>query len=318
MRVAILGSGAWGAAFGLALAADKTTKVIFWDRNNNAAKAAAAGRPLAFPDLSVAVCAETAPDIATAVADVDLTVIAVSSGGFEQVLRQLSANPSPVVWLSKGFNDKGPYASRPPPFLGVNGRFAVISGPSFAEEVMRGMPTALTLAASRQADADKLQEQLHRPFLRLYKNDDIVGVCVAGALKNIIAIAAGVCDGMALGYNARAALVTRALVEMAAFNSAMGGKNETLGELCGIGDIFLSCTSDLSRNRRLGFNIGVSNGVVDITETCEGVTAVESILAHAREAGISMPISEMVGSLLRGDCLPQTALAQLLKRPIRK
>ena len=94
MRVAILGSGAWGAAFGLALAADKTTKVIFWDRNNNAAKAAAAGRPLAFPDLSVAVCAETAPDIATAVADVDLTVIAVSSGGFEQVLRQLSANPS--------------------------------------------------------------------------------------------------------------------------------------------------------------------------------------------------------------------------------
>ena len=119
---------------------------------------------------------------------------------------------------------------------------------------------------------------------------------------------AGVCDGMALGYNARAALVTRALVEMAAFNSAMGGKNETLGELCGIGDIFLSCTSDLSRNRRLGFNIGVSNGVVDITETCEGVTAVESIW-HTPAKPVSVcPSAKWWAVFYAVDCLPQTAL----------
>ncbi len=318
MRISVLGSGAWGTAFGLALASDKSTQVVFWSRNKALAETAATGRSQSFPELSVVACGETADSIKTAVSGADLVIIAVAKNGFEEVLRQLPPKPPPVVWISKGFNDKGPLCITATAVLGEKGRFAVLSGPSFAEEVMRGLPTALTLAANHQSDCEQLQEQLHRPMLRIYKNPDIIGVCVTGALKNIIAIAAGVCDGIGLGYNARAALITRSLAEIAALNRSMGGKDETLTDLCGIGDLLLSCTSDLSRNRRLGLSIGTTAALVDITETCEGASSVESVLAHAKANGVDMPISEAVGGLLRGDFSPQTAIRKILERKIKK
>lgn len=310
--VTVIGSGAWGAAFGGAVA--DSLHVIFWDRN--AAHAAAAAR----------LCGgEAKADFADAVAAAELLIIAVNSGAFAEVLTRATAiTNAPFVWLTKGFD-----AQTARPLCAVAeqssaaGNYAVISGPSFAEEIAAGLPAALALASPRPEVGEEIRQHLSRKNLRLYLENDIVGVCVGGAVKNIIAIAAGISDGMQLGENARAALITRGLSEMSALGEALGGERKTLFGLSGIGDLLLTCSSDKSRNRRLGLRIGENASHVhqaaDIaklaTETCEGAAAVRPVLRAAAPFGLRTPIIEAVGGVLRGDGSPAAMVDHLLSRP---
>ena len=309
ITVAVIGSGAWGSAFGQAIAAPGCA-VIFWDRSSNRAAAAAA-----------AAHCRAAENLTEAAAEADMIIIAVSSGGFADVLRQLAPVTVPLLWLTKGFEP----ASGEPLYQIVAGQLAAgagagygaISGPSFAAEVERGLPTALSLAfVSAEAEAAAVvQRQLHRPKLRLYRHDDIIGVSVGGAVKNVIAIAAGISDGLALGENARAALIARGLNEMSLLNRALGGCAETLLGLSGVGDLTLTCCSGLSRNRQLGIRIaaeGIERALTAVT--CEGVNAAACAVAVAERFQLDVPIIRAVQTVLTGAVTADEAARQLLAR----
>ena len=245
-RVTVIGGGAWGAAFGGAIS--DACRVCFWDKQNTVAEKTAQATGSAWQ-----------PQIRDAAHGGDLLIIAVSSSGFTEVLEQvaqLSPLP-PVLWLTKGFvGGSRLLCEAAAELLPENACFGALSGPSFADEVRQRLPAALTLAVNQQRQLQALQHMLHRKMLRVYPHTDLTGVCIGGALKNIIAIAAGISDGLALGANARAAIITRGLAEMSAFNRALGGQPQTMNSIAGVGDLLLTCTSDLSRNRRLGLSLG--------------------------------------------------------------
>lgn len=202
--------------------------------------------------------------------------------------------------------------------LGDPGRVAVLSGPSFAEEVARGLPTAITLAHRELATAEALAEWLRCEPMRVYSSDDPVGVELGGAIKNVIAIAAGICDGMGLGYNARAALITRGLAELTRLGQALGGRPETFAGLTGMGDLVLTCTGPLSRNRQLGELLGSGTPVGELPEglarRAEGVRTAVALHGKASDLGVEMPITEHVYRVLYEGEDPRQALAALMQR----
>lgn len=312
LSVAIVGSGLWGTAFGHAIAGD-SCRILFYDKVSAQAQAAADS------EYKTAVA-----DLSAAVTDADLIIVAVSTAGFSDILARLAAAQAPVIWLTKGFTGDGlPLYEAAAQLLGADGRYGVISGPSFADEAKRGLPMALSLAMTRAEDGDWIRRRLHRPHLRLYRHDDIIGVCIGGALKNIIAIAAGISDGLALGYNARAALITRGLAEINALNTALGGQPDTMLGLCGIGDLILTCCCDLSRNRRLGLALASETSedntasTMTARETCEGATAAAAAAVLAEAHGLELPIVGAVAAVLSGDLTPAAAVQALLARPPR-
>jgi glycerol-3-phosphate dehydrogenase (NAD(P)+) len=205
--------------------------------------------------------------------------------------------------------------------LGTSRRCGVLSGPSFALEVAQGKPTALTLAASDPGFARDTAQSLHHPLLRIYYSTDVVGVEVGGAVKNVMAIATGICDGLGLGMNARAALITRGLAEMTRLGLRLGGSAETFMGLAGAGDLILTCTGDLSRNRRVGLML--SNGMslahilAELGHVAEGVHSARAVQQLAHEAGVSMPITDSVCAVLFGGLSPREAVQQLLARDPR-
>lgn len=311
LRLAIVGSGAWGAAFGGALAADDC-HIAFWDREPAAAREAA---------RQAGETATAAATLEEALAAADVVVLAVSSAAFAPLLRQVAAAgaSAPLLWLTKGFD---PASGAPlcevaaqtlPPAM----HYGAVSGPSFASEVRRRLPCALALAMAQAETAQWLRQRLHRRHLRLYATGDVVGVCLAGALKNVVAIAAGISDGLALGENARAALIARGLAEMQALALAAGGQAETLLGLAGAGDLTLTCCSDLSRNRRLGLEIAKQGAAVAPSETCEGAAAAASAVRLAAAHGLQLPIIEAVEAVLDGRQQPAAAVEALLARPPR-
>ena len=313
--IAILGSGVWGQA--LARAVSDSCYIRFWDRNYPVAEAATKQTPNAKTEKSIVDAADA----------VDLVIISVSSGGFSSVLKQLSKTLSaaPVVWLTKGFlpDTDRPLSTLAAELLGASGAYGVISGPSFASEVAAGLPTALVLAVNRQQDGPAIHQLLNRKNLRFYLEDDITGVEVGAAAKNIIAIAAGICDGMRLGDNARCALITRSLAEITTLGTALGGKRETFLGLSGVGDLTLTCSSDKSRNRRLGIAIGTTPdcrqspaSIANLAkETCEGLAAVASIQRLAVTLGIQTPIITATAGIINGTHTPAQAVDALLCRP---
>jgi glycerol-3-phosphate dehydrogenase (NAD(P)+) len=201
-------------------------------------------------------------------------------------------------------------------------RIAVLSGPSFATEAARGEPTALVLAAQDAALASLLQEELSGPSFRLYTNDDVLGVELAGAMKNVMAIAAGACQGLGLGSNPLAALITRGLAEMSRLAAALGARAETLSGLAGLGDLVLTCTGALSRNRHVGIELGKGRQLPDILASmrmvAEGVDTAAPLLALAREHGIEMPITEQVDAILHRDKSPKDAIREIMDRPLKR
>jgi len=194
----------------------------------------------------------------------------------------------------------------------------VLSGPSFAQEVARGQPTALVAASQQALVRDALVDAFHSPSLRVYANDDIVGVEVGGAVKNVLAIATGLCDGLSLGLNARAALITRGLAEMSRLGLALGARAETFMGLSGLGDLVLTATGDLSRNRQVGLLLAqgqtLAQAVASLGHVAEGVYSARTVLQRARSLGVDMPITEAVVSLLDGQLSPAHAVQALMGR----
>lgn len=319
MNILVLGAGAWGTALAVAFAGRH--QVTLAARDAAQAQALASGREnsrylpgCAFPpDLAVT----AAPTFAGA----DLVVIATPMAGLrtsvEALVRQ--APGLPFLWACKGLEaGSGLLPHQVVAELGVTAPYGAITGPSFAEEVARGLPTAVTLASANAAFATAMVQALNGSRLRLYANDDLVGAEVGGAVKNVLAIACGVCDGLGLGLNARAALMTRGLAEITRFGVALGARRETFMGLAGMGDLILTCTGDLSRNRRVGLALAQGKALADITRdlghVAEGVLTAREVASRAAQLGVDMPITKAVCGVLDGRVTPQQVVEQLMGR----
>jgi glycerol-3-phosphate dehydrogenase (NAD(P)+) len=239
--------------------------------------------------------------------------------GLRGLLGKLGGGRTPLVWLCKGFEQDG--AALPHEIVAGAGWRApsgALSGPSFALEVAKGLPCALTLASADAAFANRTAALLHGGRLRVYHSDDVLGVEIGGAVKNVLAIAVGICDGLGLGQNARAALITRGLAELARLGVALGGRAETVMGLTGAGDLILTATGDLSRNRRVGLELAAGQPlekiVASLGHVAEGVHSARAALARAQSAGVDMPITSAVDAVLAGKLTPPQAVERLLSR----
>lgn len=326
MKVCVLGAGAWGTA--LAVSAAERHAVTLWARDAAQASAMSDARENARylpgialpPSLTVAAGASTA-----ALDEADLVVVATPMAALREQLAQLHECAVPVAWLCKGVEavQVGTDAfgllpheiqQQAAPAL----QAGALSGPSFALEVAQGRPTALVAASVHAVVRDTLVEAFHGPGLRVYANDDLIGVEVGGAVKNVLAIATGLCDGLSLGLNARAALVTRGLAEMTRFGLALGARADTFMGLSGLGDLVLTSTGDLSRNRKVGLLLAqgrtLAQAVESLGHVAEGVYCARTVLQRARRLGVEMPITEGVVALLDGHMHPAEVVAALMGR----
>ena len=281
---------------------------------------------IAFP-LQLTVCSGAMADLPTLVADSDLVIIATPVSGLRAMLSLLRDVAVPLAWLCKGFEAPvdQPHGLLPheiraqvAPHLLAGG----LSGPSFALEVARGQPTALVAASQYPVLRDTLVAAFHSPSLRVYGNDDLIGVEVGGAVKNVLAIATGLCDGLNLGLNARAALITRGLAEMTRLGLALGARAETFMGLSGLGDLVLTATGDLSRNRRVGQMLAqgqsLAQAVTSLGHVAEGVYCARTVVQRAAQHGVDMPIAQAVVALLDGSMAPQQAVAALMGRDAKE
>ena len=328
MKICVHGAGAWGTA--VAVNAAARHEVTLWARDAAQADAMSAARENSryLPGLALpASLAVRAGDIGQAQAGADLVIVATPMAALRAQLVALRGTSAAVAWLCKGV-EPALDTSSPASFgllvheiwaqVAPELRAGVLSGPSFAQEVAEGRPTALVAASPHAAVRDMLVDAFHGPALRVYANEDIVGVEVGGAVKNVLAIATGLCDGLALGLNARAALITRGLAEMTRFGLALGARAETFMGLSGLGDLVLTSTGDLSRNRKVGLLLAqgrtLAQAVDSLGHVAEGVYCARTVVQRARGLGIEMPIAEGVVALLDGRVSPQDAVAALVGR----
>jgi len=324
VNITILGAGAWGTALGIALAEQHA--VALWARNASQRDALAGERRSRYlPEVPLATSVAVAADARAAIRSADLVLVATPTAGLRPAIELVrdAGKRLPVIWACKGFEQSS--AKLPHQIvaetLAADAPSGALSGPSFALEVARGLPTALTLAAADLELARGLAQELHQRRLRVYYSDDVVGVEVGGAVKNVMAIATGIADGLGLGQNARAALVTRGLAELTRLGVALGGRPETFTGLTGAGDLVLTCTGDLSRNRRVGFALGAGEPLAAILNrlghVAEGVYTAHALDRLARERGIDMPITRVVCAVLFENLSPAAAVEQLLARDPR-
>jgi len=310
-RVAVLGAGAWGTAIASVLAA--RLDVTLWARDRAQAEAMARTRRNAryLPNVEIPAAVKVSADFP---ASADLFLAATPVAGLREVLQR---KPTPLLWLCKGF-EQGTGSLPHQIVEPIVSRCGALSGPSFADEVARGLPCALTLAARDAGFAREAAAIVHGGRLRVYYSTDLVGVEIGGAVKNVMAIAAGISDGLGLGYNARAALITRGLAEIARLGAAMGASPETIFGLTGAGDLILTATGDLSRNRRVGLQLaqGVPLRKIlnDLGHVAEGVHSAHEVAKLAKARGVDMPVTDAVNAVLQGNIQPKAAVEQLLSR----
>ena len=332
MKIIVLGAGAWGTAVAMSAAQHPAGHAVtLWARNPAQVVAMQAERANALylpgtpfpPSLAVA-----GGDFAPLVAEADLVILATPMAALRSMLQALRDCTVPVAWLCKGFEAVTPDAAGKGGFgllahevcaqVAPGLRAGVLSGPSFAQEVARQQPTALVAASPDAQLRDTLVQALHSPRLRVYANDDIVGVEVGGAVKNVLAIATGLCDGLELGLNARAALVTRGLAEMTRLGLALGARADTFMGLSGLGDLVLTATGDLSRNRKVGLLLAqgqtLEQAVHSLGHVAEGVYSARTVVQRARHLGVDMPIAETVVALLDGQLQAFDAVTLLMGR----
>lgn len=334
LKVSLFGGGAWGTA--LAISAARRQSTVLWVRDPAQAAQLQAQRTNAryLPGSELPAALGVTADFASAVAHArdGLAIIATPVAGLADVLARLpfDGDGTPgVLWLCKGFEHGSgrlghevAAAIRP-----AGSRSGVLSGPSFAIEVARGQPSALVVASADASVRDAAVQALHCDALRIYTADDVVGVEVGGALKNVLAIAVGICDGLGErgaggpGLNARAALITRGLAEMTRLGLALGARSETFMGLSGLGDLVLTATGDLSRNRQVGLllarGLALPQILRQLGHVAEGVLCADTALLRAQALGIEMPITQAVVQVLQGSATPAQALAQLLGRGAR-
>ncbi len=322
MNITIIGAGAWGTALAISLSAHHRVTLCARDATQIEAMRASRRNQPYLPDAALPDNIELSANFSDAWLTADLIIIATPTSGLRTVLQQIAATPKRcgVIWLCKGFEAET--AKLPhqvvAEVLPAGFQYGVLSGPSFAQEVARGLPTALTLASSDEEFARNTAQALHHSRLRIYASNDVVGVEVGGAVKNVLAIAAGICDGMGLGYNARAALLTRGLAEISRLGLKLGGRPETLGGLSGVGDLILTCTGDLSRNRQVGLLLARKQGLQEILQqlghVAEGVYTVREVHQLAQRLGVAMPICEAVYRVLYEHIPASEVIVDLLSR----
>ncbi|MER2626099.1 MAG: NAD(P)H-dependent glycerol-3-phosphate dehydrogenase [Accumulibacter sp.] len=322
MKITVLGAGAWGTALAIAFSARHT--VTLWARKADVRSVLSADREnrRLLPAHLFPETLRIGDDFAAAAATADLLIVATPISGLRPTLCRLreAGVPRPLIWVCKGLEAET--AKLPHQVvaeeLGPQALCGALSGPSFAEEVARGLPAAVTLAANDADFGHRTALALHSPHFRIYANDDLPGVEVGGGVKNIMAIATGVCDGLGLGLNARAALITRGLAEIARFGVALGGHPQTFMGLAGMGDLILTCTGDLSRNRRVGLALGAGKTLPqilrDLGHVAEGVSTTREVARLATQLGIDMPITHAVDAILYQDEPAAAAVEKLLSR----
>lgn len=322
MKITVMGTGAWGTALAINFA--QHHMVSLWGRDESQILALSNERcnqkylpGHRFPEkLSVS------NDFALSAQDSDLILIVTPTAGLRSSLERIvqAKIDCPVLWACKGLEAgsmKLPHkvAEELLPPSQIRG---VLSGPSFAQEVAAALPCALTLATNNIEDARHLTKQLANPSLRIYSNDDVVGVEIGGAIKNVMAIATGVCDGLKLGNNARAALITRGLAEITRFGQALGAQDDTFTGLSGLGDLILTCTGDLSRNRKVGVLLAegktLDEALQQLGHVAEGVPTAREVKRQAAALGIDMPLTNAVCSLLYEGTSAKEVVASLMGR----
>jgi glycerol-3-phosphate dehydrogenase (NAD(P)+) len=323
MKISVLGAGAWGTALGASLS--PRHEVVLWGRDAEQCRAIAAGRrnQRYLPEIELPPQLAIEAEFAAATAAAELVLVATPTAALRDMLARLAPLRRPVVWLCKGFE---PQRAELPhqiaaEVLPSGSACGALSGPSFALEVARGLPTALTLASADAGFSQATARALHGPRLRVYFSTDVAGVELGGAVKNVMAIATGIADGLGLGANARAALITRGLAEIARLGATLGGRPETFTGLTGAGDLILTCTGDLSRNRRVGLALAQGKKLDDILRelghVAEGVHTAAAVETRARQLGVEMPITRAVCAVLFGGVSPREAVEQLLARDPR-
>jgi glycerol-3-phosphate dehydrogenase (NAD(P)+) len=335
LPVAVLGAGAWGTAIACALAArgPAAHRVTLWARAPALAQELHAQRENGryLPGCPLPPALEVTSDLGAALAPVQaqpaagLIVVATPTAGLRPTLQALAAQGlaagAPLVWLCKGF-ERDTHQMAHQIVAAEWGEAALqasgpLSGPSFAEEVARGLPTALTVAGPAPFCA-QVTRVVHGGALRVYSTDDVLGVEIGGAVKNVLAIATGIAESLGLGLNARAALMTRGLAEITRLGVALGARAETFMGLTGMGDLILTCTGDLSRNRKVGLllgrGVGLSAALAQLGHVAEGVWSAPAVIARAQAVGVEMPLAQAVCDVLDGRSTPADALRRLLAR----
>jgi glycerol-3-phosphate dehydrogenase (NAD(P)+) len=322
MNVAVLGGGAWGTAVAINLA--HRHRVTLWARSPEQCALMSAQRENAryLPGFGFPENLGVSSNLAEAIRTSELILVAVPTAALRETIARvaLAGVPAPLVALCKGFEPASAKLAHEVccEELGAGSRCGVLSGPSFAQEVARSQPTAVTLASASAEFARGAALALHSPSFRVYSSDDVVGVEVAGAVKNVIAIAAGISDGLDYGHNARAALITRGLAEVTRLGVALGGRAETFMGLAGAGDLILTCTGDLSRNRKVGLELGRGESLSAILQrlghVAEGVYTAREVERRALALNVDMPITQSVCDVLFRGMSARTAVEQLLAR----
>jgi glycerol-3-phosphate dehydrogenase (NAD(P)+) len=324
MQVAVLGAGSWGTALA-SLLARNGHRTVLWGRD--------AGQVLSInekhentrylPGIALPEQLAASTDLPASVRDADLILVVTPSHAFSETVRLLAPHRKcgvGVSWATKGFEPgSGRFLHEvAADILGDDVPLAVVTGPSFAKEVTLGLPTAVTVHSDDPDFAQTVAEALHGPAFRAYTGNDMMGAELGGAMKNVLAVATGIADGMALGLNARAGLITRGLNEMLRLNQALGGRAETLMGLAGLGDLVLTSTGDLSRNRRLGLALGkgqsLNEAVSAIGQVVESIQTCDEVMRLAQRFDMDLPISALVQKVLHEQITPQEGLKMLLSR----
>ena len=330
MKIIVLGAGAWGSAVAMSAAQHPAGHAVtLWARDSAQVQALRTARlnQRYLPGIALPLSLQIVDgDLGALLPGAELVIVATPMAALRGMLLALRGCPAPVAWLCKGFEavasaNTGSFgllahevcAQVAPDLIA-----GVLSGPSFAQEVARGQPTALVAASRHAVVRDALVAAFHGASLRVYANDDIVGVEVGGAVKNVLAIATGLCDGLDLGLNARAALITRGLAEMTRLGVALGARPDTFMGLSGMGDLVLTATGDLSRNRRVGLLLAqgqsLQQAVDSLGHVAEGVYCARTVAQRAQGLGVDMPITQAVVALLDGRLAPADAVGLLMGR----
>ncbi len=321
-KIAVLGAGAWGTA--LAIQISHQHQVSLWARNSGhvSGMRKARANPLYLGDFKFNDNLQVEDDLSVAIDHADLILSVVPTAGFRAILKDIKALKSnqPIIWAHKGLE---PQSAKLPHEVAIEElndgqKWGALSGPSFAAELVRGLPTAVTLAANDADFAITAANLIHGSNLRVYNSTDVVGVSVGGAVKNVMAIAAGISDGMGFGNNARAAMITRGLAEITRFGVALGAKTETFMGLAGAGDLILTCTGQYSRNREVGLQLASGKSLEDILQglghVAEGVNTAREVMRRADTMGIDMPITYEVNQALTHGKSARDAVMDLLGR----
>jgi len=325
-KIAVLGAGAWGTA--LAMNISQRHQVSLWARNAGhvSGMRKARANPLYLGDFKFNDNLQVEDDLQAAISGADLILSVVPTAGFRAILKDIKALGCklPIIWANKGLEPKSaklPYEVAleelgDPKVTGQH--WGVLSGPSFAAELVRGLPTAVTVAANDEAFSNEAALLIHGANLRVYHTTDVIGVSVGGAVKNVLAIAAGISDGMGFGNNARAAMITRGLAEMTRFGVALGAKSDTFMGLAGAGDLILTCTGQYSRNREVGLQLASGKSLTDILQglghVAEGVNTTAEVMRLANKMQVDMPITYQVDQVLSHGKSAQDAVMDLLGR----